>query len=46
MISKIDFSEKNLTSNSVTLMLYDHAETEGVTRDTEFWGYQIYINIQ
>lgn len=30
MISKIDFSEKNLTSNSGTLMLYNHADAEGI----------------
>lgn len=30
MISKIDFSEKNLTSNSGTLMLYNHSDSEGI----------------
>jgi len=30
MISKIDFSEKNLTSNSGTLMLYNHTDDEGI----------------
>ncbi|MGX8796112.1 hypothetical protein ACR6HW_08540 [Fusibacter sp. JL298sf-3] len=30
MISKIDFSEKNLTSNSGTLMLYNHTDAEGI----------------
>lgn len=30
MISKINFSEGNLTSNSGTLMLYNHADTEGI----------------
>jgi hypothetical protein len=30
MISKIDFSEKNLTSNSGTLMLYNHTGAEGI----------------
>jgi len=30
MISKIDLSEQNLTSNSGTLMLYNHADAEGI----------------
>lgn len=29
-LNTIDFSEKNLTSNSGTLMLYNHAATEGI----------------
>ena len=30
MINKIDFSEKNLTSNSGAIMLYSHTDDEGI----------------